>query len=92
MKPKNILKHLNELGYYFNEMDSRMNYGLIGQLQVDGKIKIVIFPECIYVHDKDLNLTNSLLSYIKRIQKDFKGLKKYDTCYGAHTKNIKQNH
>lgn len=90
MKTKTIVKHLNEMGYHFSEDESRMNYGLIGSLKKNGDIKIIIFPECIYVHDKDIAVTNQLLSYIKRIQKKFRELKQYPFGYGAHTKDILQ--
>jgi len=92
MKTKRIVKDLNGMGYYFNEMDSRMNYGLIGQLKVDDDIKVLIFPECIYVCDKNTAITNLLLSYIKKIQVKFKELKKHKNHMGAHTEGIIQEH
>lgn len=55
----------------FHEMDSRMNYGLIGQLKRRGEVVVIIFPKVFYVKGFDFPLNDRHLNIIKSIQKEF---------------------
>lgn len=69
-----IKRTLESLDLGFDEMDTRMNYGLIGKLTKNGKPVVQIFEGCFYVLDKDLPLGKSTLSLIEEIQSELKKL------------------
>lgn len=91
MKTKDIIKGVNELGYIFQEDDSRMSYGFIGNLiKLKGDLVINIFQNSVYFL-KDEAVDPAIFDYIKLIQKKFKNLTKQPNgTYGAHTRHLEQ--
>ena len=60
--------------YKFIEMDSRLNYGLIGYIEFRGKRVVTIFPETFYIVDSDWPVHQTNLLIIQSIQREFKEL------------------
>lgn len=69
-----IKRLLLELKFGFNEDNSRMNYGHIGNLTFRDEIGIVIFPSSFYVHNNDISMNEKTLELIKLIQTELKEL------------------
>jgi len=63
----------------FVELDSRMNYGLIGWLETkEGGRLVTIFPDSFYVNNKDFAINLTSLKLIQNIQKEFAELTRND--------------
>lgn len=72
---KKIDDKLKSLGITFNEMDSRMNYGHIGNIICRGENVVSIFPSTFYVHSSNLSINKRLLDIIGMIQIEYKELR-----------------
>ncbi len=73
---KKITEFLKHKKFTFNEFDSRMNYGAIGQLCSNNGgetriAKVLIFGKTFYVHDKEFPINQENLLLIQSIQKEF---------------------
>lgn len=69
-----ITNQLKKEGLIFFELNSRMNYGLIGNIiQKKNKINIQIFEECFYIKDDhgEFPLNKKNLKLISDIQKEY---------------------
>jgi len=69
-----IKRLLLELNFTFIEDESRMNYGHIGNLMYQDKTAVVIFPESLYFHNKDISINKKVLELIQLIQLELKEL------------------
>lgn len=75
-----IKRLLLELSFTFNEDESRMNWGHIGNIMYKDDIAVVIFAKCFYVHNDELSINTKMVELIQLIQKElrileFKNLK-----------------
>lgn len=75
---RRTLALVEELGYDFLEMETRMNYGLIGRLTIStsaGISHIFVYTETFYVHNGEYTAINKkVVKMIQMIQKHFKDL------------------
>jgi hypothetical protein len=65
---ENILK---EQGLTFAELDSRMNYAMIGHIKRNNEVIVDLFPKCFYIRKSDFSLNATTLPLIASIQKEF---------------------
>jgi hypothetical protein len=73
-----IRLYLRSNNLTFNELNSRMNYGLIGHLVNGEDVKVLLFQETFYVTDGNFAISSEHLKLIRSLQKEFKHLTRND--------------
>ena len=87
LNKKEIDESLLKQGLVFNEMESRMNYGFIGNLVYNDKIVATIYPETFYSHDGMFSINTNVVILIASIQAEYTELdsspkmKKFNIVY-----------
>lgn len=78
IRHEQLLELLKSQELTFKEMNTRMNYGLIGHLLStrDSKMSVLIYPEAFYVRDGDLSMNKDTLEIIKLVREFYRELRR----------------